>query len=468
MSNPFHKLLKCAASMLRHEKKGSEELPPNIPPAAELKFKEVMAEAARLDPVLTAKVETLEQKLVATFGIPVNHQTTDTPFNVSCKPAWLGTKPEHLVLYSSELPPLTLLRQRAINLLHLQMQSECAQANGWVIFAQDPTPGRAREIYLKHGFATATKELVRAGHDGEMVRADQQALIGNMTCALLNLVQFLMISHRLARELPGLMADELIIPAELVRSTGTPGPADEFGGLVPEKIARRWRILQHACALIHDGLAGTRIADEAFPNDGIRDEAVRIADYGRQAIGTMKPGDEFTITDQVMRMARLQDFFALLKLQVDLEKVRNAPVADATPPETVSTPEAAEVWLKYLADAEAELVRAGGRVGSKAISGIKSLSPGRHIILQGRKGQAALAGFFTQNSEIARELPFIEKRLNGRCYESQLIEPDSGKKYWMLLTKFKPLKGYSMEDRLSVGIYLTEQVDALDESCAHN
>jgi len=339
--------------------------------------------------------------------------------------------------------------------------SECAQANGWVVVACDQTPGYARQAYLKHGFGTVAKQLVRAGHAEAEVKAAQEELIGNMTSWMVALVMQMAAEIRLARELPGLPPDGLPLLDDEWHETDNPQAPKKFCELAPEKISRRWRSLQHAYALVVDGVAGTNFTEKYFANADGAGAAARIADYCRQAFGRMKPGDEAVIIREAIRLARLDDFLSLQKLMINLEQVRQ---------ETEAAPDLTEqeIWLKHFADTQAELGRSAARVAPGRINGVRSHSADRHIILQGRDGQPGAAGFFTWDDQVAAELPQVGKALNGQCLRTKLITPADGVDYWGLVAEFKPFENYSQDDKVSVEVYLREQVALLEKHRGRN
>jgi hypothetical protein len=303
--------------------------------------------------------------------------------------------------------------------------------------------------------------MIRAGHAEEAVKAAQEELIGSMTANMVALVMGMVVETRLARELPGLPPDGLPMLDDEWHETGNPQSPKKFCELVPEKIAWRWRILHHAYALVVDGVAGTHFAEKYFANFDGANAAARIADYCRQAIGRMKPGDEPAIIREAVRMAKLQDFLSLQKLMVNLEQIRKGP-------EAASGPTKKDPWLESFEQGQAELRRAAGRVPKGQISAIRSQSAARHVILQGRNGEPGAAGFFTWDAQAATELEKVRESLNGRCIHTHLVTPKDGVNYWGLIAKFKPFARYSKDDQLSVGVYLQEQVASLDECLGRN
>ena len=423
---------------------------------AKAKFHAIMKEAANEQPGLAAAVAAFEQNLVKTFGLPVEHLVVPPDHAVGTTPAWLNRHPIHRITYPDDLTGIGVLRQRAFELMYLQLLSECAQANGWVVVACDQTPGYARQAYLKHGFGTVAKKLVRAGHIDAEVKAAQQELIGNMTSWMVALVMQMVAEIRLARELPGLPPAGLPLFEDEWHETGDPQAPKKFCELAPEKITRRWRRLQHAYALVVDGVAGTNFTQKYFADADGAGEAARIADYCRQAFGRMQPGDEAVIIREAIRLARLEDFLSLQKLMVNLEQVRQE---TETPPDLTGQ----EIWLKHFADTQAELGRSAARVAPGRINGVRSLSADRHIILQGRDGQPGAAGFFTWDAQAAAELEQVGKALNGQCLRTKLITPADGVDYWGLVAEFKPFENYSQDDKVSVEVYLQEQVAGLEK-----
>ena len=435
---------------------------PRIDPAeAKLKFQAIMEEAAVEQPGLTAAVEAFEQNLVKTFDLPAEHQVVTPGHAVGALPAWFNDQPKHFIYYPEELTAAAALRHRASCLMQLQVASECARTNGWVAMNWEQTPGFARMAYLKHGFGTVAKEMVRAGHAEEAVKAAQEKLIGSMTANMVALVMGMVVETRLARDLPGLPPDGLPMLDDEWHETGNPQSPKKFCELAPEKIAWRWRILHHAYALVVDGVAGTHFAEKYFANFDGANAAARIADYCRQAIGRMKPGDEPAIIREAIRMAKLQDFLSLQKLMVNLEQIRKGPGA-------ASGPMKKDPWLESFEQGQAELRRAAGRVPKGQISAIRSQSAARHVILQGRNGESGAAGFFTWDAQAATELEKVRESLNGRCIHTHLVTPKDGVNYWGLIAKFKPFARYSKDDQLSVGVYLQEQVASLDECLGRN